>query len=186
MSLKQLIGTALLGFGLNYCASMPLNYQGQPLTQTQQQRFVELKDKVDYLKSVSKKEYDKAEQDILNARNADEFYEAKTRYTLFEMLQLDEKDPHLNQRTQLDLTGLSLDLANRPEVERWTRGPHVPGRSMYTSGNFTSTCPGLELVEAQLKKYGIDLGSYEYPFPVSRASEHLGELWRERNSCNAR
>jgi len=184
MTIKQLLGTALLGLGLNYCASTQLDYQNHPLAQHDQQRFSELKDKVDYLKSVSKKEYANAEQDILDARNADEFYEANTRHTLFGILQIDEKNPHLHQRMQLKLTGLSLNLANRPEVERWTRGPHVPGRKMYSSGNFTSTCPGLKNIEALLQnQYGIDLRRYDYPFPVSRASEHLGELWREGNYC---
>lgn len=184
MNIKQLIGTALLGFGLNYCASMPLNYQGQLLTQTDQQRFVELKDKVDYLKSVSKIEYQKAEQDILSARNADEFYEAKTRHTLFEIMNLKDKDPHFNRRVEMKLTSFSLDLENSSAIEKWTREPHVSGREYNLRGNFTSTCPGLERIDHFLQKKGINLGSYEYPFPVSKASEHLGELWRERNSCN--
>jgi hypothetical protein len=183
MSLKGIIGTALLGLGLNYCASMPLNYQGQPLTQTEQQRFVDLKDKVDYLKSVSKKEYDKAGQDSLDARTVDQYYDAQARYTLFWGMQISDKDPNLNQRVQRILVGYSQELENPTGVERWVNQPHQSGRRMVSSQGFGDTCLAVKRIDPLLQKEGIKLENYSSSFPIREASQFLGELWGEKYRC---
>ena len=184
MNLKQIVRTAILGLGLNYCATTTHNYQGQPLTTIEQNQYDTLQDKVSQLRSVSATEAEKAREDKFNARTVEDFYDAAAREFIFNMFEAEKSGNSghiLNRRTGLGLKALSLELENTEAINRFVHSAHP--REYRLQGHFVSSCQGAGLVEDKLKQYGIEMEQLRYPFPLEDVSRALSEINKALGPC---
>ncbi len=184
MGLKQIVGTAILAIGLNSCASMPTNYQGQPLTTLEQNQYETLQDKVSQLRSVSARELKKAKEDKFNAGTVEDFYEAAAREFIFNMFEAEKAGDSgylLNRRTGLGLQSLSLELKNPEAINRFVHSAHP--REYRLQGHFVSSCQGAGLVEDKLRQYGIEMEELGYLFPLRDVSRVLSEINKALGPC---